>query len=393
MSKSVLILCTVLIAVVQISCSSDIKKEEQDEKRGLEADEYVLVADFEKDSEIFITYLEADYIAKIIALLSQYEPLVIITENESGILQAKAHVDKFGAKHDNIAFLILPHTDQWIRDSGPAILRNKKGKLKAVDFKSTKSEYDANDDQLAILLGLPTKKSLMNIQGGARESNGKGSMILCEAFFEYTDPAFDKEHTTAVLKKELGLKRIIWLKKGLIEDEAFENGPIYESLRPIGSGGHVDEFCRFVDSSTVLLAQVPDEDLEKHPLYSENHERMEENFKILSKHKDLKIIRIPTAEFVFDTLHNPMDNQDYPVLDVASYLNFIVGNKVVLAAAYYQKGLPLSVKAKDEQVNQVLREVFPEHTIVQLDPMDLNKRGGGFHCMSYNFPKKLLFGS
>ncbi|WP_431130448.1 agmatine deiminase family protein, partial [Flagellimonas flava] len=50
----------------------------------------------------------------------------------------------------------------------------------------------------------------------------------------------------------------------------------------VGTSGHVDEYARFDDDCTILLASIDSAEL-RDPIAKENHRRLEENFKVLSK--------------------------------------------------------------------------------------------------------------
>ncbi len=307
---------------------------------------YTLAADFDENQKIFVVYIPQPYVAELISTLSRYERVGVLVQSLDEIPAVDAQLAQFGAIADQLSYGVFPGADQWIRDSAPAILKNRNGALQAVEFLSSKKAFANNARELARSLQLPQSFSRINFQGGARESNGEGTVVVTEAFFQRHDPGFDRRRTTRDLKRDFGLKKVIWLPQGLVEDERFEDGPVYENWRAIGSGGHVDEFCRFTSSNTVLLAQVDPADLDKHPLYRVNHERLETNYRILRRHRQLEIIRAPAAELLFDTLVYPVDQKRYPVVLTASYLNFVIGNKVVIAANYYQPGMPLSMEKK-----------------------------------------------
>lgn len=345
-----------------------------------------LVGDFEENEKIYVVYIPRPYIEELISTLSRHEQVGVLVQTVEEIPGVDAALERAGANTERLSYGVFYGADQWIRDSAPAILKNKGGELQAVSFMTSKQAFANNPTGLAGSLRLPTRHSQVNAQGGARESNGEGTAIVTEAFFRHTDPEFDIQQTTLKLKQDFGLRKVIWLPRGLVEDEAFENGPVHGNIYPIGSGGHVDEFCRFTSPNTLLLARVDSKDLGKHPLYEENRRRLEENYRILKRCRELNIIRVPAAELLFDTLIHPSDGKAYPVVLAASYLNFIIGNHVVVAARYYQPGMPLSIKDKDEQMLRILKEQFPEKEVIQLDPRQLNLRGGGFHCVTFNLP-------
>jgi agmatine deiminase len=71
-----------------------------------------------------------------------------------------------------------------------------------------------------------------------------------------------------------------------------------------GTGGHVDEFARFVKEDTILVAQVLEEERENDPIAAISHRNLEENMAILSIATDLKgnnfkIIRIPCPPSIY----------------------------------------------------------------------------------------------
>jgi agmatine deiminase len=352
--------------------------------------DYVLSADFDENEIIYVVYIPNYSNVELIVTLSQYENVGVFVESEERIPSITSTLKQFSAKMENIQYTVFPGADLWIRDSGPAILKNKNGRLKAVDFRNIVPKFENNDQDMAQNLRLKIADGKLTSVGGARESNGEGTVIVTEHFFSTKLGQFKKEEVEREFQQSCGVKNIIWLKKGMIEDELFQNGPIHQNVYPVGCGGHVDEFCRFTASNTVLLAEVDEEDRSKHPLYEINHQRLEENLDILKNFNQhaLNIVRIPAAEFMYKEEINPADQKAYQVVLTASYLNFVIGNHIVLAAKYYEEGMPLSVKKKDEKVNAILQEQFPQHKILQINPKHLNARGGGYHCMTYNLPSK-----
>lgn len=353
-------------------------------------DDYRLVADFDENEMIYVVYVPNYSIVELISTLSKHEKVGLFVDGKSKIKGIDATLLQHGANTTNIEYIVFPGADLWIRDSGPAILKNTAGKLKAVDFRSIVAEFEDNDKGLAEKLGLPMADGKITSAGGARESNGEGTIILAESFLQSKMPGTSKEEVAQYLSTHCGVENIIWLKKGLIEDELFLNGPVYKNIYPVGCGGHIDEFCRFVDPGTVLLAEVETADLPRHPMYQLNHERLQENYSILKNFDEhpLNIIRVPAAEFIYQKSTDPRTGKEIDVVITASYLNFVIGNNIILAAKYYEPGMPNSIKEKDEKVYAILQEQFPQHEVIQINPQHLNARGGGYHCMTYNLPAK-----
>ena len=106
-------------------------------------------------------------------------------------------------------------------------------------------------------------------------------MLLVESVELDRNKTITKEQIENGLQPEYsGVNKIIWLKKGCIEEEwrKLDNGKY-----GIGTGGHIDEFCRIVNASTVLLAQVSEADTIDNDIAKESYRRMEENYQILKQ--------------------------------------------------------------------------------------------------------------
>ena len=70
----------------------------------------------------------------------------------------------------------------------------------------------------------------------------------------------------------------------------------------------------------------------------------------------------------------------------ASYLNFLISNKVVVAQKFWKPGCPESWKALDKKAADILQTAFPDRKIVTLDPRAINIGGGGIHCNTQQMP-------
>ena len=239
-------------------------------------------------------------------------------------------------------------------------------------------------------------------EGGAWQTNGKGTMLLVESVELDRNKSMTKQEIENEYKRVLGVKKIIWLKNGPKEEQW---GKLDNGLYGIGTGGHIDEFCRFVNESTLLLAQVDETTRNRNEIASESHRRMEANFEILKNSTDqdgkpFRIVRIPAAELMTKKVsYNSLSDvekywfenvtQDSVEFYLAtSYVNFVIANGVVVTAKYWTEGLPNEIAIRDEQAKTILEKAFPSRKIIQIDCMPLNHDGGGLHCHSRNEPKK-----
>lgn len=290
-----------------------------------------------------------------------------------------------------------------IQDPGPIFLRNGKGELAIADFKFIHPDKrsEAIDRNVAAQLNVPTISSNMVSEGGAWQTNGKGTMLLVESVELDRNKNMTKSKIEEEYKRVLGVKKIIWLKKGLKEEEwgKFGNG-----LYGIGTGGHIDEFCRFVNENTVLLTQVNAKDTVGSEVSKDSYRRMEENYQILKQSTTqngtpFKIIRLQagpllTKKINYKTLSKDeqswFDNVSTDSVEfylATGYMNFVIANKVVVTAKFWKEGLADDYKLRDEKAKQVLEKAFPGRKVVQIDCMPLHHDGAGLHCHSRNEPK------
>ena len=161
----------------------------------------------------------------------------------------------------NLIFHSIPYQQIWFRDFGPVFLRGNNGRKKIACFGfnqwgyAEKTSPDSRlhnnlPSRLARAVGLEAIVSPMIGEGGNREFNGRGSMILTESVEFQRNPRMTRREIEHEYRRVLGVKKIIWLKKGLIEDDLSFTGPVpvpegaKGAYTCLGTGGHLDEFCR-----------------------------------------------------------------------------------------------------------------------------------------------------
>ena len=198
---------------------------------------------------------------------------------------------------------------------------------------------------------------------------------------------------------------MLWLKRSIVSD-LFTNGPKAGKYLGGGANGHIDEFCRFVNDSTILLGEVPSS--ERNALSIADAKALEENYEYIQTQrqpngKPWKIIRIPmpnldllSTDLILTEGFHKMESFERAGFSVgdtlkrypsSSYLNFLITNGVVLASKYWREGLPLSFKENDELAAEILKNAFPNRDVIQLDAIKINWFGGGIHCITQQQPK------
>lgn len=376
--------------------------------------------------------------AAMVKALKPYVVIKIVSETDSMRQVCKNYLLNEKIDTTGISFFVMPNNEFWIRDHGATFVINHLGQSRAIDFgwstygfkdwlynlydndsakaeaafaKSPASRRGVIDSLMGRAEGIPLVKSWVNIEGGAIEVNGKGTLILNEALMMQRNKGASKDSIGAEMMRVLGTRNIIWLPYGLAEDPHIWE-LITDKYVGLGTGGHTDEFVRFVDPNTILLAWVPEEERYAHPVNTINFERMSANDRILREAVDqdgqpFKIIHVPlpppiekkivlNEPGVWDSLYNvsvtvfPASLRFSPGdslfrLAAASYLNYFVSNGAVLLPDYRMHGP--AHQALHEKVKGMFSEIYPEKKLVFLDVTPLNWEGGGIHCGTQQEPK------
>ncbi len=351
---------------------------------------------------------------------------VIITCGDSQLCDETREVLNLRFKESqNLTIQEIPSVEIWARDMGPTFVETSDGKMAIADFNfnawgytdtlnvDTKTE-EMYDTRVADLLNIPVISTSMISEGGNREVNGKGTLMVTESVEQGRNPHLSKEQMENEYKRLLGVEKVIWLSQGLVEDSHTFLGPLKradgsDAYTVVTTNGHIDEFARFINDSTVLLAQVDSSDFDD-PIAYESHLRMEENYQILLDETDQEgdpfhIIRMPLpkamftemapGDYVYDYIQT-LDYQDgttFPkgdtitVIAAASYLNFLITNSVVIGQKYWREGMDEEVRLRDENAKNILESVFPTRKVIMLDALAVNLGGGGIHCFSMQQPK------
>lgn len=308
-------------------------------------------------------------------------------------LQKLLEERKINVKNVSLAPFELEKDNIWIRDYGPILMQDEEGYEEMLSFHyphEDNQEYNLFSEQYAAKMSIPFQRSRLFSAGGGREINGRGTIILIEGHEKYINPGLSLEEIENEYKQRLNQKNVIWLKRGIPQDDLFDHGPVIDNIYGNGVNGHVDEFCRFADAQTILLAQVAPADLSRDPFYEVVHKRLEESYEILRQARDqdgkpFKIIRVPQAPIIFD--QGQYKGQPIFYTPVTSYLNFVLTNSLVVIPSYYQPGEPDFIREKDEQASRAFQEVFKSRRVVTINATALNYSGGGLHCITMHQPR------
>ena len=386
---------------------------------------FTFPAEFEKHDAIWmgwktITTRGIDKSETLLTIIKALTPTVrvnLFIDNDSlrGFLHNK--FEEWNINKDQIEMFVYPNPYSNVRDPGPVFLKNQKGNLAIADMKwnfygngSSKGapakRIDTIDHYVARKLNLPVFSSTLISEGGAREFNGKGTMMVVE----YTEMHRNKDWSRDSIERELlrmfGQKKAIWLTQGVAEDDPDKTYDL--SMGKVSTIGcnHIDEFARFASASTILLAEVTKEESVRDPISRLSYERLEANYQLLKHARDqdgkpFEIIRVPVPETIIkeriinrgDTAlikhHNlPPEGGKINIVIATSYLNFLVTNELVLMASYWKPGRSQLIKEKDIQAKKLIEKAFPGRKVIAINVEVLNEGGGGIHCATQQQPAR-----
>jgi agmatine deiminase len=295
------------------------------------------------------------------------EEINLLVADDATHVRVGGLLEKVRASTKNVAFHVCPTDRSWVRDSGPIFVTNASREKIALDwhFNAWAKYSDWQKDDLvpafvAAARGVPSVQPIRNghrvvLEGGSIDVNGAGLMLTTEECLLSTtqqrNPPFDRADYEAVFADYLGVKKVLWLNRGIVGDDTH---------------GHVDDLARFVNETTVVTVLEHDPaDENYHPL-QENLDRLK-GFTDLAGRK-LTVVPLPMPRPVwYDGVRLP-----------ASYANFYIANGVVIVPTFNDPA--------DRVALGTLAELFPDRTVVGIHCVDLVWGLGTLHCMTQQEP-------
>ncbi|WP_411887221.1 agmatine/peptidylarginine deiminase [Hydrocarboniphaga effusa] len=305
--------------------------------------------------------VEANFVAIAVAI-SQHQEVHINYGLDPANLRER--LIQAGAHPARLRVYRVESDDVWARDHGPiTVIRD--GRLVHLDFtfNGWGNKFSAErDNQLTRkLAGLgawsaPVETVDFVLEGGGIEVDGCGALLTTERCLlaPTRNPQLTREGIEAVLKREFGIERVLWLKHGdLLGDD---------------TDGHVDTIARFCDAHTIAYQGCSDPS----DAHYEDLKGLAEELAALRTRdgSPYDLVELPLPAPIYDE-----DGQRLP----AGYANFLIMNNVVL--------VPIYDDANDEPALSKLREVFEDRQVIGIDCRALILQYGGLHCVTMQIPQ------
>lgn len=242
----------------------------------------------------------------------------------------------------------LATNDSWIRDFGPTFVHDPLRQTQVGicwRYNGWGEKYPPFDlDQQAAStalnqLQIDAMDSPLVIEGGALETNGKGTLLTTSntIYHPNRNPQWSQNDIKKELCERLGISQLVVFKVDPIPGD--------------DTDGHIDQVARFINSDTILVT-----------------EDQEDVVRQIQQETEFQSVLLPAPEPVF------VNGQRVP----ASYANFYFCNQAVI--------VPQFQTATDQRALRIFEELIPQRQVIGLSSRTLSLGLGSFHCLTQQQP-------
>ena len=277
--------------------------------------------------------------------------------------------------------------DAWARDVGPTFVTDGRT-LRGISWRFNAwggtvdglyANWDKDDAVAAALceaLGVDCYDAgEFVLEGGSIHVDGEGTLLTTEACLLSAgrNPNLTREQIEQKLADYLGIRKILWLPRGIYLDETNE---------------HVDNVCAFTAPGEVVLAWTDAETDPQYPLSKACLDYLNGVTDAAGRKLKVRLLPIPDhpilcteadcAAYDFapgEDMREPGDRL------AGSYANFYIANSAVLVPQFGGENA-----ASDAHALAILREAFPTRRVIGIDARAILLGGGNIHCITQQVP-------
>jgi agmatine deiminase len=314
--------------------------------------------------------------AQVAATIARFEPVTV------GV--STAH---YGAARvllpDSVRLVEMAHDDAWMRDVGPTCVVDRRGTVRGVDWRFNAwgglqgglyFPWD-QDEQVAHKVleieRLARYRAPLVMEGGALHVDGEGTALVTEECLlnANRNPQLGQAGIESRLREYLGVRQVIWLGKGVVNDE---------------TGGHIDNLACFVRPGVVCLTWPADRRDPQYPISLDASERLQDARD--ARGRRLKVVRLPSPpplamsarEAAGVLRHKGTHPRVAGERLAASYVNFYTANGGIV--------MPLLDARTDRRAAAGLKRLFPRRRVVGVPAREILLGGGNIHCITQQIP-------
>ena len=308
---------------------------------------------------------------EMVRKISQGEAVRMLVASRAEREMAARYLIRSGVDRSRVEFIHHPTNRSWTRDSGPVFIRRmRRGASETAivhfHFNAWAKYSDWSKDRRVPetaarhlgkrLFDAQLKGRPFVLEGGGIDVNGRGTLLTTEECYldpqvQVRNPGLSRRDYNAAFRRYLGATNVLWLAGGVAGDDTH---------------GHVDDICRFVNPTTMVLIRGKDPASPHYRVLEENWERAQ-SFRMEDGSKP-DVIPLPVpAPLYFDGDLLP-----------ASYANFYIANAAVIVPTFNDPA--------DRTALGILSELFRDREVVGIHAVDLVLGFGSLHCLTQQQP-------
>ncbi len=285
---------------------------------------------------------------------------------------------------DNIDVLNIESDDSWARDTAPTFVKNSIGEVCGINwsFNAWGGDYDGlyrdyeNDNFLAKALCDHLGYDCFDaepfvLEGGSIHSDGQGTVITTEACLmsKGRNPSMTKEQIENKLKSYLGAEKVIWLPRGIYNDETNE---------------HVDNVCAFTAPGEVVLAWTDNIDDPQYELSQMCLQALKSATDAMGRKIIIHKLPIPENPVCINeyelsglSFEEGEDTREAGERLAASYVNFYFANDIILFPQFGGNN-----ESSDKRALDIISNLCKNRKVVPVPARSLIVGGGNIHCVT-----------
>lgn len=314
--------------------------------------------------------------AEVARMIARFEPVTIGVNSEQ-FENARAMLPS------SVRVIELSNNDAWIRDCGATFVVNDSGDLRGIDWAFNawggleKMMYFPWDkDELVATKMLEVEsvdryKAPLVMEGGSIHVDGQGTLLTTEQCLLHPNrnPQLSRGAIEGHLADYLNIEKIIWLPRGVYEDE---------------TDGHVDNLCCFVRPGVVALTWTDDKADPQYERSAQAYDALMSANDARGRSLEVHKIHQPDPMMMTREEADGLDVVDSAFLRPAgerlagSYINFYIANGGIILPQFHDR--------HDEAARRQVVELFPKHEVVGVYSREILLGGGNIHCITQQQP-------
>jgi agmatine deiminase len=283
-----------------------------------------------------------------------------------------------------VRVLEISSNDAWARDCGATCVVNDAGLVRGVNWQfNAWGGLDGGlyfpwdlDDLVAVKMieteRLDRYDAPLVLEGGSIHVDGEGTLFTTEQCLlnPNRNPRLSRAQIEQQLREYLGVRKVIWLGEGLVNDE---------------TDGHIDNLLAPIRPGVVVLAWTDDSSDPQYAISRDAHKRLSLEWDARGRSLEIVPLHIPAPVLIseaeswgVDRVHGTLPRNAGDRM-AASYVNSYLCNGGVI--------MPLFGDPQDEIARATLSRLLPDRRVAGVAAREILLGGGNIHCITQQVPR------